>query len=185
MIRSLETAMKASSSMASGTDDPDQQIVRSNCMEQFYFSRPNQSLPGLPPFFGAPSSSLYLPNDNEPKVGNQVEQNPSLNNLIDWDPQAIVSNLSFLEQKIKQVKDIVQSMSSRQNQAAGGSCELAAKQQLITADLTSIIIQLISTAGSLLPSMKNPLSSNPAVRQLGNLLVPLWALALMLISDQA
>jgi hypothetical protein len=168
MMRTLETAMKASSSMESNPEDPNQQIVRSNSMEQFYFSRQNQSFPGFPPIFGAPSSSLYLPNDNEPKVGNQLEQNPSLNDLIHWDPQAIVSNLSFLEQKIKQVKDIVQSMSSRENQAAGVSCELAAKQLLINADLTSIIIQLISTAGSLLPSMKNPLSSNPAVRQLGN-----------------
>ncbi|KAL6840130.1 hypothetical protein ACP4OV_029940 [Aristida adscensionis] len=172
MRRTLETAMKASSSVRSGTLDPDQQNVRSNLMEQFCFSRPNQPFPGFPPFFGAPSSSLYLPNDNEAKVGDQFESNPSPNNFqTDWDPQAIVSNLSFLEQKIKQVKDIVQSMSNRENHVAGGSSELAAKQQLITADLTSIIIQLISTAGSLLPSMKNPLlSSNPAVRQLGNTL---------------
>jgi len=170
-MSSLETAMKASSSVASGTAtnaDPDQQTVRSNSVEQFYFPRPGQSLPGIPPFFGPLSSSLYLPNDNEAKVGNQFEPNPSQN--TDWDPQAIVSNLTFLEQKIKQVKDVVQSMSNRENQVAGGSCELAAKQQLITADLTSIVIQLITTAGSLLPSMKNPLSSNPAVRQLSNTL---------------
>jgi len=170
-MSSLETAMKASSSVASGTArnaDPDLQTVRSNSVEQFYFPRPGQSLPGIPPFFGPPSSSLYLPNDNEAKVGNQFEPNPSQS--TDWDPQAIVSNLTFLEQKIKQVKDVVLSMSSRENQVAGGSCELAAKQQLITADLTNIIIQLITTAGSLLPSMKNPLSSNPAVRQLSNTL---------------
>lgn len=168
-MTSLETAMKASSSMASGTAwnaDSEQQTLRSNSLEQFYFPRPGQ-LPGIPPFIGPPSSTLYLPNDNEAKVGNQFELNPSQN--VDWDPQAIVSNLTFLEQKIKQVKDIVQSMSNRENQVAGSSCELAAKQQLVTADLTSIIIQLISTAGSLLPSMKSPLlSSNPAVRQLGN-----------------
>ncbi|KAG2593262.1 hypothetical protein PVAP13_5NG110333 [Panicum virgatum] len=138
-MSSLETAMKASSLVASGTAtnaDPDQQTVRSNSVEQFYFPRPGQSLPGIPPFFGPLSSSLYLPNDNEAKVGNQFEPNPSQN--TDWDPQAIVSNLTFLEQKIKQVKDVVQSMSNRENQVAGGSCELAAKQQLITADLTSI-----------------------------------------------
>nr|AGT17242.1 hypothetical protein SHCRBa_067_E24_F_110 [Saccharum hybrid cultivar R570] len=170
-MTSLEATMKASSSMASNMarNAPDQQTLRPNSVEQFYFPRPGQSLPGIPPFFGPPSSSLYLPNDNEAKFGNQFESNPSQN--TDWDPQAIVSNLTFLEQKIKQVKDIVQSMNNRENQVAGGSSELAAKQQLITADLTSIIIQLISTAGSLLPSMKNPLlSSNPAVRQLGNTL---------------
>nr|AGT17130.1 hypothetical protein SHCRBa_170_F15_F_210 [Saccharum hybrid cultivar R570]AGT17395.1 hypothetical protein SHCRBa_189_K21_R_130 [Saccharum hybrid cultivar R570] len=171
-MTSLEATMKASSSMASNmarNADPDQQTLRPNSVEQFYFPRPGQSLPGIPPFFGPPSSSLYLPNDNEAKFGNQFESNPSQN--TDWDPQAIVSNLTFLEQKIKQVKDIVQSMNNRENQVAGGSSELVAKQQLITADLTSIIIQLISTAGSLLPSMKNPLlSSNPAVRQLGNTL---------------
>jgi len=170
-MSSLEAAMKASSSMASSmarNADPNQQTLRPNLVEQFYFPRPGQSLPGIPPFFGPPSS-LYLPNDNEAKFGNNFESNPSQN--TDWNPQAIVSNLTFLEQKIKQVKDIVQSMSNRENQVAGGSCEVAAKQQLITADLTSIIIQLISTAGSLLPSMKNPLlSSNPAVRQLGNTL---------------
>lgn len=171
-MASLEAAMKASSSMASSmarNGDPDQQTLRPNSVEQFYFPRPGQSLPGIPPFFGPPSSSLYLPNDNEAKFGNQFESNPSQN--TDWDPQAIVTNLTFLEQKIKQVKDIVQSMNNRENQVGGGSSEQAAKQQLITADLTSIIIQLISTAGSLLPSMKNPLlSSNPAVRQLGNTL---------------
>jgi hypothetical protein len=170
-MTSLEATMKASSSMASNMarNAPDQQTLRPNSVEQFYFPRPGQSLPGIPPFFGPPSSSLYLPNDNEARFGNQFESNPSQN--TDWDPQAIVSNLTFLEQKIKQVKDIVQSMNNRENQVAGGSSELAAKQQLITADLTSIIIQLISTAGSLLPSMKNPLlSSNPAVRQLGNTL---------------
>jgi len=163
--------MKASPSMASDASrnaDPGQQGVRYNSMDLSYFARPGQLIPGCPPFFGPQSSSFCLPDDSGAKVGDPFEPNPSLNTPIsDWDPQAVLSNLTFLEQKIKQVKDIVQSMGDLGSQVVGGSCELAAKQQLVTADLTSIIIQLISTAGSMLPSMKSPLlSSNPAVRQL-------------------
>ncbi|KAJ0972017.1 hypothetical protein J5N97_019976 [Dioscorea zingiberensis] len=51
------------------------------------------------------------------------------------------------------------------------SNELAAQQQLVTADLTSIIIQLISIAGTLLPSFKNSsLPSNPPGGSMGNLI---------------
>jgi hypothetical protein len=171
MRRSSEISMKASSSMASEASrntDPGQQGVRYNSMDLSYFARPGQSIPSCPPFFAPQSSSFCVPDDSGAKVGNPFESDPSLNTPIsDWDPQAILSNLTFLEQKIKQVKDIVQSMSNLGRPVVGGSCELAAKQQLVTADLTSIIIQLISTAGSMLPSMKSPLlSSNPAVRQL-------------------
>ncbi|XP_052141165.1 zinc finger protein STOP1 homolog [Oryza glaberrima] len=173
--RSSETSLKALPSMASNATrntDPDQQGVRFSSMDQPpCFARPGQSFPAFPPLFGVQSSSLYVPDDIEAKIGNQFESNPSPNNpTMDWDPQAMLSNLSFLEQKIKQVKDIVQSMSNRESQVAGGSSEAQAKQQLVTADLTCIIIQLISTAGSLLPSMKNPISSNPALRHLSNTL---------------
>ncbi|KAK6938503.1 hypothetical protein RJ641_032011 [Dillenia turbinata] len=53
----------------------------------------------------------------------------------------------------------------------GQSDELATQQQqLITADLTSIIVQLISNAGRPLPSIKHTLSTaNPAIGQLGQL----------------
>ncbi|KAL5228911.1 hypothetical protein ABZP36_017176 [Zizania latifolia] len=170
--RSSETSCKALPSMSSNSsmiNDPDQQGGRFNSMDQSCFARPGQSFPAFPPLFGVQSSSLYLPDE---KIGNQFEPNSSLNNpTVDWDPQTMLSNLSFLEQKIKQVKDIVQSMSSRESQVVGGCSEVQAKQQLVTADLTCIIIQLISTAGSLLPSMKNPLlSSNPAIRHLSNTL---------------
>ncbi|XP_048547812.1 zinc finger protein STOP1 homolog [Triticum urartu] len=171
MRKSSEISMKASSSMASdasGNTDPGQQGARFSSMDQSCFARPGQSIPGYPPFFGPQSSNFYLPDDSVAKACDPFEPNPPQNNPVaDWDPQAMLSNLTFLEQKIKQVKDIVQSMGNRGSQDVGGSCELAAKQQLVTADLTSIIIQLISTAGSMLPSMKTPLlSSNPAVRQL-------------------
>jgi len=166
--------MKASSSssMASSdapmNTDPGQQGVRFSSMDQSCFARPGQSIPGFPPFFGPQGSSFYLPDDGMAKACDPFEPNPPQNNPVaDWDPQAMLSNLTFLEQKIKQVKDIVESMGNRGSQVGAGSAEHAAKQQLVTADLTSIIIQLISTAGSMLPSMKSPLlSSNPAVRQL-------------------
>lgn len=79
----------------------------------------------------------------------------------------MLTNLSFLEQKIHQVQSVVQSIIDQQAQFSSRPSELATRQQLATADLTCIIIQLISTAGSLLPSIKNTLlSNNPALRQL-------------------
>ncbi|CAH9087912.1 unnamed protein product [Cuscuta europaea] len=71
------------------------------------------------------------------------------NMIHEWDPKTMLSNLSFLEKKIHQLKDLVHLVIGRQGN------ELPVNQQLITADLTSIIVQLISTAGSLLPTLKN------------------------------
>ena len=92
-------------SNATRNTDPDQQGVRFSSMDQPpCFARPGQSFPAFPPLFGVQSSSLYLPDDIEAKIGNQFESNPSPNNpTMDWDPQAMLSNLSFLEQKIKQL----------------------------------------------------------------------------------
>ncbi|ONK58067.1 uncharacterized protein A4U43_C09F7770 [Asparagus officinalis] len=90
---------------------------------------------------------------------------------LDWDPRAMLTNLSFLEQRIHQVQDIVRSIIGQEGQLSSQPTELAAQQQLVTADLTCIIIQLISTAGTLLPSIKNTLiSSNPSLGQLGNVI---------------
>lgn len=85
----------------------------------------------------------------------------------DWDPKAMLSNLSFLEQKIHQLQDLVHLIVGRRNRVQNRADDLAAQQQqLITADLTSIIVQLITTAGSLLPMTKSTLSSvNPSVGQ--------------------
>ncbi|GAB2217553.1 hypothetical protein Drorol1_Dr00000750 [Drosera rotundifolia] len=98
---------------------------------------------------------------------------PSLNMpLQDWDdPRAMLSNLSFLEQKIHQLQELVQAIASRRSQVSAIPEELVVQQQqLITADLTFIIVQLISTAGSLLPSVKNSLSTtSPSVGQLTQL----------------
>ncbi|PKU73961.1 zinc finger protein STOP1 homolog [Dendrobium catenatum] len=90
--------------------------------------------------------------------------------ILDWDPKAMLNNLSFLEQKIHQVQDIVHSIANQDSQFSNQENELAAHQQLVTADLTCIIIQLISTAGTLLPSMKNSLTTaNTLLEPLGSI----------------
>ncbi|KAJ0786212.1 putative transcription factor C2H2 family [Helianthus annuus] len=65
-----------------------------------------------------------------------------------WDPKTMLSNLSIMEEKIHQLQELVQLIVAKDptNQFL-----IQQQQQLVTADLTSIIIQLISTAGSLLP----------------------------------
>ncbi|KAL7086304.1 hypothetical protein ACP275_14G331000 [Erythranthe tilingii] len=71
----------------------------------------------------------------------------------DWDPKVMLHNLSFLEKKIHHLQHLVHSVVA---QITGRSDNLLVQQQqLITADLTSIIVQLISTAGTLLPSVKH------------------------------
>lgn len=93
--------------------------------------------------------------------------------IQDWDPRAMLNNLSFLEQKIRHLQNLVHLIVGRRGQVVGSSDELVVQQQqLITADLTSIIVQLISTAGSLLPSVKQNLSSisSPQLEQLGGIL---------------
>ncbi|KAE8674556.1 Protein SENSITIVE TO PROTON RHIZOTOXICITY 1 [Hibiscus syriacus] len=109
---------------------------------------------------------------------NQIKfliQEGALNELLqasevqDWDPSAMLNNLSFLEQKIHQLQDLVHLIIGRKGQVLGRPDELVAQQQqLVTADLTSIIVQLISTAGSLLPSGKSTLSvATPSLEQTG------------------
>ncbi|KAM7279019.1 hypothetical protein ACFE04_006153 [Oxalis oulophora] len=100
-------------------------------------------------------------------VQQESQTNEILRNKIsDWDPRLMLNNLSFLEQKIHQLQDLVHLIVSRKGQMLGEPEELVVQQQqLITADLTSIIVQLISTAGSLLPSVKQ---ASPAFGQLGS-----------------
>ncbi|KAI4346595.1 hypothetical protein L6164_007478 [Bauhinia variegata] len=88
-----------------------------------------------------------------------------------WDPRMMLNNLSFLEEKIHQLQDLVHLIVGRKDQQFGQPDELATQeQQLITADLTSIIVQLISTAGSLLPSVRHTLTTtSPSIAQLSQL----------------
>ncbi|KAK6939781.1 hypothetical protein RJ641_029312 [Dillenia turbinata] len=101
----------------------------------------------------------------------QSNETPDSNRFQDWDPRVMLNNLSFLEDKIHQLQDLVHLIVGRRGRVLGQPDELATQQQqLITTDLTSIIVQLISTAGSLLPSVKHTLSTaNPAIGQLGQL----------------
>nr|QEG03060.1 zinc finger protein stop1-like protein isoform X1 [Cymbidium ensifolium] len=127
------------------------------------------------PEFSAPdtrSQSLRPHHLNrEVKKQDQSEPIPSVKSqIMDWDPRVMLNNLSFLEQKIHQVQGIVRSIANQDGQFSNQTNELAVQQQLVTADLTCIIIQLISTAGTLLPSIKNSLvSANAAIEPLGSI----------------
>lgn len=78
-----------------------------------------------------------------------------------WDPKTMLTNLSIMEDKIHQLQELVQLIVSKSSMNQPNEF-LIQQQQLVTADLTSIIIQLISTAGSLLPAVKHPhFSPNP------------------------
>ncbi|KAJ9560278.1 hypothetical protein OSB04_005438 [Centaurea solstitialis] len=82
-----------------------------------------------------------------------------------WDPKTMLTNLSIMEQKIHQLQELVQLIVGRTAKSSTGQPNelLIQQQQLVTADLTSIIVQLISTAGSLLPSVNHPhFSANPS-----------------------
>ncbi|KDP30293.1 hypothetical protein JCGZ_17163 [Jatropha curcas] len=104
---------------------------------------------------------------------NQINETLQSNKIQDWDPRTMLNNLSFLEEKIHQLQNLVHLIVGRRSQVLGRPDELVAQQQqLITADLTSIIVQLISTAGSLLPSVKHTLSTITPAGQLGGILFP-------------
>ncbi|KAL9446304.1 hypothetical protein AB3S75_014052 [Citrus x aurantiifolia] len=127
--------------------------------------------PAFQEFNQPPQNQSSLPCDPTNQIKNPFQMNENLqtNKMQDWDPKAMLNNLSFLEQKIHELQDLVHLIVGRRSQILGRPDELVAQQQqLITADLTSIIVQLISTAGSLLPSMKHTLSAaTPSMGQLG------------------
>ncbi|OAY79379.1 Zinc finger protein STOP [Ananas comosus] len=102
----------------------------------------------------------------------RIESAPFVNNqATNWDPRAMLTNLSFLEQKIHQLQDLIRSIITDEAQFSVQPNELAAQQQLVTADLTCIIIQLISTAGTLLPSVKNTIVANSLpIQQLASII---------------
>ncbi|XAR62652.1 hypothetical protein NMG60_11017494 [Bertholletia excelsa] len=100
----------------------------------------------------------------------QMDDVQEVSKTQEWDPKTMLNNLSFLEEKIHQLQNLVHLIVGRRGQVVTQPDELLAQQQqLITADLTSIIVQLISTAGSLLPSVKQTLSASHAVRLFGQL----------------
>lgn len=89
-------------------------------------------------------------------IQQHLEAKPQL-----WDPKTMLSNLSIMEEKIHQLQELVHLTSAKSSIDQPNEL-VVQQQQLVTADITSIIIQLISTAGSLLPSVKHThLTPNP------------------------
>ncbi|XP_028805788.1 protein SENSITIVE TO PROTON RHIZOTOXICITY 1 [Neltuma alba] len=116
-------------------------------------------------FNQACGAQFLLPRDssNEIKIPNQescqIGDTSRTGKLQDWDPTIMLENLSFLEDKIHQLQGLVHLIVDQKGQQFGQPDELISQEkQLVTANLTSIIVQLISTAGSLLPSVR--LNSN-------------------------
>ncbi|KAG8093677.1 hypothetical protein GUJ93_ZPchr0012g18981 [Zizania palustris] len=96
----------------------------------------------------------FMPEDALLGMGMQ-QQGPSASiGHMDWSPDTMLGNLTFIEEKIRQVKDVIRAMADRSS-ATPGDLAAQQQQQLVNADLTCLIVQLISTAGSLLPSLKN------------------------------
>ncbi|KAJ1424896.1 Zinc finger C2H2-type [Sesbania bispinosa] len=130
--------------------------------KQFNQSSSTQSV--LP---GESNKDMKIPNQENCPLGDSSQTSK----LQDWDPSVMLNNLSFLEDKIHQLQGLVHLIINKKCQPFGQPQELVTQeQQLITADLTSIIVQLISTAGSLLPSVRHTLTNtSPLVGQLGQL----------------
>lgn len=108
----------------------------------------------------------FLPSDpnNEIKIpaqeNCQMSDTSQTDKLPNWDASVMLNNLSFLEEKIHQLQDLVHLIVSQKGQSFVRPDEVVVQdRQLITADLTSIIVQLISTAGSLLPSVRYTLKN--------------------------
>ncbi|KAF2297445.1 hypothetical protein GH714_023575 [Hevea brasiliensis] len=114
-------------------------------------SRTNSSFQEFNPQSETQSLLPSNPNDHikmADQENSQINETLQTNKIPDWDPRAMLNNLSFLEQKIHQLQDLVHLIVGRRGQVLGRPEELVTQQQqLVTADLTSIIVQLISTAG--------------------------------------
>ncbi|KAF7820055.1 protein SENSITIVE TO PROTON RHIZOTOXICITY 1 [Senna tora] len=113
------------------------------------------------------NSEIKIPNQEHCLLGDTTRTGK----LQDWDPTVMLNNLSFLEEKIHQLQDLVHLIVGQKGQLFEQPDELVTQeQQLVTADLTSIIVQLISTAGSLLPSVRRNLTNtSPSVGQHGQI----------------
>ncbi|KAI0494441.1 hypothetical protein KFK09_024579 [Dendrobium nobile] len=93
---------------------------------------------------------------------NQIVKDTNVN----LDVKSMLNNLSFLEQKIHNIQGIIHSIVSQKSTTSSLPNEFSVRQQLVTTDLASIIVDLISTAGNILPTIKNNLlSSNPPPSQ--------------------
>ncbi|XP_022875942.1 protein SENSITIVE TO PROTON RHIZOTOXICITY 1-like [Olea europaea var. sylvestris] len=122
-------------------------------------------------------SSLACDFNNQTGITSQKDYQMNVaqesNRIQDWDPRNTLSSLSFLEKKIHQLRDLIQLITGQRGQFRGESDKLLFQQQmLITADLTSIIVQVMSTAGSLLPSVDCSHVANPSAGVSQNVVLP-------------
>ncbi|XP_072970858.1 zinc finger protein STOP1 homolog [Typha angustifolia] len=156
----------------SGNLNANQMFSRSGSREICFDDRSKQTIPEFTPPLH--KSALYScrPELIIAKPG-PIESSSFVNNqAMDWDPRAMLGNLSFLEQKVHQIQDIVGSIMKNGGQFPLHQVDPAPGQQLMNSDLTSIVIQLISAAGALLPSMRSAtanLPSNPSVAPLASI----------------
>ncbi|KAI9073604.1 hypothetical protein K1719_044451 [Acacia pycnantha] len=113
------------------------------------------------------NDGIKIPNQENCQMGDTSQTSK----LQDWDPSIMLENLSFLEDKIHQVRGLLHLIANKKGQQLGQPDEIITQEkQLITANLTSIIVQLISTAGSLLPSVRLAASNtSPSVGQHGQI----------------
>ncbi|KAK4279762.1 hypothetical protein QN277_011486 [Acacia crassicarpa] len=113
------------------------------------------------------NDGIKIPNQENCQMGDTSQTGK----LQDWDPSIMLENLSFLEDKIHQIRGLLHLIANKKGQQLGQPDEIITQEkQLITANLTSIIVQLISTAGSLLPSVKLAASNtSPSVGQHGQI----------------
>ncbi|KAL2538820.1 Protein SENSITIVE TO PROTON RHIZOTOXICITY 1 [Forsythia ovata] len=131
-------------------------------------------------YFNPPTetqSSLASNFNNQAQITSQKSYQMNVacesNRIQDWDPRSTISSLSFLEKKIHQLRDLIHFINGQRGQFTGQSDELLVQQQmLITADLTSIIVQVMSTAGSLLPSVDHSPVANPSAGVSENIVLP-------------
>lgn len=169
MDHKLKPSSSTSSSSMNGLSrnlNPGQPFSQYNPSSLFYNPQINQPSPQFATNLVNSSLNNYIP-------GHEVKRPCLSNQPVDWDPRAMLTNLTFLQQKVHEVREMVQSIVASEGQHSARPNEVAAQQQLVTTDLTTIIIQLISTAGSLLPSVKNSLlSANPTAVQLSSVINP-------------
>ncbi|XP_008795576.2 zinc finger protein STOP1 homolog isoform X2 [Phoenix dactylifera] len=113
--RILESTTKSCAQMVgdrSRNFNPGQPFIQCNTTNLCYGGKPEQTFPEFP--LDTENQSLYQP-EHEVKGANQFKPIPNVNNaILDWDPRLVLSNLSFLEQKIHQVQDIVRSISNQE-----------------------------------------------------------------------
>ncbi|KAK1310636.1 hypothetical protein QJS10_CPA08g00752 [Acorus calamus] len=138
------------SSSSTFSDDP----------SKYFFA--NQPFPNFDPFQQPliefcppvdPLTDVKRPNQLDGTTPKSMHNSTSVQ---EWDAHTILNRLSLLEQKIHEVQNIVRLISPSDSRPTAQSIEITAqKQQLVTANVTSIIIQLISMVGSLIPSVKS------------------------------